>query len=145
MVRGLVREAVASGTSVLWTTQRIEEIRGFADEVTVLASGRVRFQGSVPELIGRATVTALLVELRADDTDADGLLARSAAALSGLASVEPFGGGTSHHFRIRPADGVVLGRAIAALQAAGIDVVASQNEHPEIETAFRALTEGLGE
>jgi ABC-type multidrug transport system ATPase subunit len=142
MIRDLVRgAAVGGGASVLWTTQRIEEIRGFADDVTVLASGRARFQGSVPELIGRAEVAALLVELRARDPDPRRLLDRSVVALSNLATIEPVADGNSSHFRLHLAEGVVLGRAVAALQAADIDVVSSQSERSEIESAFRTLTE----
>src|SRR3954462_1804870 len=53
-VRELIRDLAANGTAVLWTTQRIEEIRGFADRVTFLAGGRVHFAGPVAELLTRA-------------------------------------------------------------------------------------------
>jgi ABC-2 type transport system ATP-binding protein len=141
LIRELVATAVEAGASVLWTTQRIEEIRGFANDVTVLASGHVAFQGSVAELIARAEVEALLIELRVDGTGAERLLARSVAALSGLATIEPVTPDASSHFRLVLAEGVVFGRAIAALQAADIDVVSSQNERSEVESAFRTLTE----
>jgi ABC-2 type transport system ATP-binding protein len=52
--RRLVSELAGQGTAVLWTTQRIEEIAGFADTVTVLSDGRVRFAGSVQELMAHA-------------------------------------------------------------------------------------------
>jgi ABC-type multidrug transport system ATPase subunit len=47
VLSGLVREAAANGTAVIWTTQRREEIRGFADRVTLLTAGQVRFGGTV--------------------------------------------------------------------------------------------------
>jgi ABC-type multidrug transport system ATPase subunit len=49
-----VRDLADAGTAVLWATQRIEEIRGFADTVTVLGRGAVRFDGTVPELLARS-------------------------------------------------------------------------------------------
>ncbi|HWI07606.1 MAG TPA: ABC transporter ATP-binding protein [Solirubrobacteraceae bacterium] len=52
-IRALTRELATHGAAVLWTTQRIDEIRGFADAVTFLHQGAVRFAGSVTELIAR--------------------------------------------------------------------------------------------
>ena len=42
--------------AVLWTTQRLEEIAGFADKVTLLDVGRTRFCGSVDDLIAHSLV-----------------------------------------------------------------------------------------
>jgi ABC-2 type transport system ATP-binding protein len=53
-VRGLIAGLAQRGTAVLWTTQRIEEIRGFAHAVTLLRQGTVGFRGSVDELVARA-------------------------------------------------------------------------------------------
>jgi ABC-2 type transport system ATP-binding protein len=53
-VRTLVAELAQRGAAVLWTTQRIEEIRGFAQTVTFLREGKVRFAGTVAELIAEA-------------------------------------------------------------------------------------------
>jgi ABC-2 type transport system ATP-binding protein len=50
-VRSLVAERASAGAAVVWTTQRVEEISGFANQVTVLSAGRVRFTGSVGELL----------------------------------------------------------------------------------------------
>ena len=44
-VRDLAAERAAAGTAVLWATQRIEELHGFADRVTVLDHGKVAFTG----------------------------------------------------------------------------------------------------
>ena len=52
-IRALTSDLAARGAAVLWTTQRIDEIRGFADAVTFLHRGEVRFAGSVPQLIAR--------------------------------------------------------------------------------------------
>ncbi|MEA2492957.1 MAG: type transport system ATP-binding protein, partial [Thermoleophilaceae bacterium] len=50
-VRGLITKLADQGTGVLWTTQRVDEIRGFADEVTLLDHGQVLFSGSIPALM----------------------------------------------------------------------------------------------
>jgi ABC-2 type transport system ATP-binding protein len=60
-VRSLVAERAAAGAAVVWATQRVEEISGFAHRVTLLSAGRVRFTGSVVELLaagGLADVAA---------------------------------------------------------------------------------------
>ena len=59
-IRTLVAELAERGTAVLWTTQRIEEIRGFARTVTFLREGRVRFTGTVAELLAQAPGAAAL-------------------------------------------------------------------------------------
>jgi ABC-2 type transport system ATP-binding protein len=53
-VRRLVVERADAGTAVLWATQRLEELRDFADEVTLLAAGAVAFNGTVDALASRA-------------------------------------------------------------------------------------------
>ena len=49
-VRGLTRDCARRGTAVVWATQRIEELAGFAERVTVLDRGAVCFAGTVAEL-----------------------------------------------------------------------------------------------
>jgi ABC-2 type transport system ATP-binding protein len=55
-VRSLVAERAAAGAAVVWTTQRVDEISGFAGRVTLLSAGRVRLAGSVSELLAEAGV-----------------------------------------------------------------------------------------
>jgi ABC-2 type transport system ATP-binding protein len=141
VIRGLVARAANDGAAVVWTTQRIEEIRGFADDVTVLSHGRVRFQGSVHQLLARATTRVLVLELRAAGRDDADLAGRSAGALRGIATVDPIADGEGRHIRVRLAHGMVLGRVVRALDAVDIDVVSSRDERSDIETAFLALTE----
>ena len=54
---------VRSGVAVVWTTQRVEEIRGFADHVTLLHEGTVRFQGTVPQLLASVPRRRFLVRV----------------------------------------------------------------------------------
>ena len=44
-VRELVAEIARDGAAVLWTTQRLDEIRGFADRVTLLREGTCAVRG----------------------------------------------------------------------------------------------------
>ena len=57
-VRELIRRAPRRGTAVLWATQRLDELRGFAGEVTLMAAGSAAFRGTVEALAARAVPDA---------------------------------------------------------------------------------------
>jgi ABC-2 type transport system ATP-binding protein len=136
-IRELVAALARDGATVLWATQRIDEIRGFANDVTLLRRGRVRFSGTVPELMAHATPHQYLLRLRngngpraLQEVLDDALQGR--ARLTAAEDVE--------HYRLALADGVVLGDALASLAVAGAQVLACREERSEIEEAFLALT-----
>jgi ABC-type multidrug transport system ATPase subunit len=53
-VRELIAACAERGAAVLWATQRLDELRGFADEVTLMSGGSAVFRGSVEALAARA-------------------------------------------------------------------------------------------
>jgi ABC-type multidrug transport system ATPase subunit len=128
-VRGLVAGLAATGSAVLWATQRIDEIRGFARDVTVLAEGRVRFAGPVSALLAAAEATRYVLRLGG---------AAPAARLPAGARVEPLP--DPGHVLLELGPDASLGDAIAALVAAGASVEDCRRERPEAEDAFLALT-----
>jgi ABC-2 type transport system ATP-binding protein len=138
VVRQLVADLAARGAAVLWTTQRLEEIRGFADVVTLLRQGEVCFSGSVPELMAYAIPRRYLLRIRNGTAESAGLAARLQHALGGRATIEADGG--AEHFVLALADDVVLGDAIAALIATDVDILTCREERSEIEEAFLHLT-----
>jgi ABC-2 type transport system ATP-binding protein len=135
-VQELVAAARDRGTAVMWATQRIDEIRGFADRVTVLREGTVRFEGTVPQLMAVTIARRYLVHLRG--TGDVGAVART--ALAGIGDVRVSGDSDGEHFLIALFDEVVLGSAVAALDAAGLAVLTCREERSEIEAAFMFLT-----
>jgi ABC-2 type transport system ATP-binding protein len=138
-VRDLVRRAASGGAAVLWATQRVDEIRGFADRVTLLHQGRVRFVGTVPQLISLAAPRRHVVRLRngAAGTAPRDVLSQALAG-TGVAWAEV--DGDPEHYLLSLPDGVVLGDALAALTAAEVEVLACREERSQIEEAFLALT-----
>jgi ABC-2 type transport system ATP-binding protein len=138
-VRDLVRSAAAGGAAVIWTTQRIDEVRGFADEVTLLAEGQVRFFGTVPDLLSHALTRRYLLRVA---TAGDGLpsLAQLQQALGSRGEASAVGSMDSGYVLLSLEDEVVLGDAVAVLAAAEIKVLACTEERSEVEVAFRALT-----
>jgi ABC-type multidrug transport system ATPase subunit len=130
-VRDLTIERARRGTAVLWATQRIEELHGFAERVTVLDRGTVAFAGSVTALAAMGGGDRHIVELGAAST-------LSPTALDGLGTLHP--GPDASHVVLALAPGVSLGAAIAALDQAGAQVLSCRDERPPIEQAFLAVT-----
>jgi len=139
-VRDLVTARAHAGTTVIWATQRLEEIRGFADRVTVLDHGEIRFAGTVPELMARAAPRRYLVRLQDEGRDAERLQSDLDAALGHRARMRPASASESGHYLLWLTDGIVLGDVLAALTAARVQVVGLTEERSEIEEAFLFLT-----
>jgi ABC-2 type transport system ATP-binding protein len=138
--RELVRELAAGGTAVIWATQRLDEIRGFADGVTLLDHGQVRFSGTVPELMMHAVPRRYLLRVRNGRSGGPGLRSRLEAILEGTAVVAAPRGDDAEHYLVTLAPDVILGEALASLRDGHIQVLACREERSEIEEAFLALT-----
>jgi ABC-2 type transport system ATP-binding protein len=134
-VRELTCEAASRGAAVLWATQRIEELAGFAHNVTVLDRGAVRFAGTVAALAATGGGDRYVVGLGPRTTAALGALD---AALDSLGRVQP--ASDAGHVLLSVAPGVSLGTALAALTAAGAEITSCRDERPPIERAFLAVT-----
>ena len=81
----MVREVVAEGTTVLLTTQYLEEADRLADRITVLRDGRVAAVGTASELKSRLGGDQPVLTLPSG-TDAES--AREALARAGITGVE---------------------------------------------------------
>jgi ABC-2 type transport system ATP-binding protein len=53
-LRALALAHARGGTAIVWATRRLDELEGLADQVTLLAGGRVRYAGTVAGLAARA-------------------------------------------------------------------------------------------
>ena len=134
----LASTAAARGAAVVWATQRLDELRGFADRVTILHEGSVRFLGTIPQLA--STLPPRRYVLRVGRAGAPAERGAVAAALSGLGVLLSSDLADGEHVLVALDDDVVLGDALAALVAADIDVLACRQERSELEEAFLALT-----
>ncbi|HYJ61409.1 MAG TPA: ABC transporter ATP-binding protein [Actinomycetota bacterium] len=137
-VQELVAAEAAAGAAVVWATQRLDEIRGFAGRVTVLGNGHVRFIGTVPQLMAVTPAQRFVVHLRSPDT-AD-VLRTGNAALGSLGTLVSLGGEDDEHVGLALVAEGTLGEAVVALTQGGIQVLACREERSEIETAFLRLT-----
>jgi ABC-type multidrug transport system ATPase subunit len=140
-VKDLVLAAVSEGTAVLWTTQRIDEIRGFAQTVTLLHEGRVRFTGTVPELMATAMTRSYFLELHRPGFAGKELLDAARTRLGDLGHIKTtVGDPDANHFLLVLGDEVILGDALALLNSDGMKVLACREETSNIEEAFLQLT-----
>jgi ABC-2 type transport system ATP-binding protein len=139
-IRELIEEAAAEGTAVLWATQRLDEIRGFAAGVTLIDRGQTRYEGSVHGLLEHAVPRHYVMELR-NGRPADGRfeleLQRLVAPFGQVAATGPK---SSAHFLVSLAEDSVLGDVVATLAAADVKVLNCRQERSEMEEAFFALT-----
>ena len=136
-IRALMRELTRDGATVLWTTQRIEEIQGFAQAVTLLHRGKVGFVGSVGDLVAIAPSKRYIVRVQ-HSTLARPPEENSLRAAVGRTARLAGAGGAEDEFLLTPAEGR-LGSAMAALATAGYEVTSCRQERAEIEDAFLAL------
>ena len=138
-VRELVAGAARRGAAVLWATQRIDEIRELADSVTLLADGKVRFAGTVAELMSQAAPRHV-VRLRNCRPAGEDVLRAAQRALDGRGTLSPDQGWNLDHYVLALGKDVVLGDALAALAAADIQVLNCREERSQLEEAFHSLT-----
>jgi ABC-type multidrug transport system ATPase subunit len=141
-MRELVRRLADEGAAVVWATQRIEEIRGFADRVTLLRTGVAAFQGTVSQLIALAVPRRYVLRLRNGRETGGELEPAVREALRERASIAALGHDDPESFLLHLAEGAVLGEVIAALTAASVDVLACREERSEIENAYLNLARG---
>jgi ABC-2 type transport system ATP-binding protein len=128
-----LREA---GTTMLLTTQYLEEADRFADVVHVLDHGQVIAVGSAAELKARTGIQVVDVLLTGPD---------SGLAVASLEAVVPpsdlHADDASRRLTVVARDGVgTLLDTAAALRAAGIEVADIALRQPSLDEAFLALT-----
>ncbi|GAB4002211.1 daunorubicin resistance protein DrrA family ABC transporter ATP-binding protein [Glycomyces albus] len=129
----LVRELVAEGTTVLLTTQYLEEADQLADSIAVIDTGRVIASGAPSEL--KQMVGGLVLRMRP----------ARAEALPQLADLADWAIGT----RARTEDGEAIvpvahaGEAttvMSRVSQAGIDLVSFGLDEPTLDEVFLTLT-----
>jgi daunorubicin resistance ABC transporter ATP-binding subunit len=132
----LLRELIAQGTSVLLTTQYLEEADRLADTIVVLDAGSVVAAGTAEQL--KAQVGGDRLELRAAAGEDPRPLA---AALRGLGSAPPSVDAGTGQVVLPVADGAgILPEVAARLAAAGLRVSDLALRRPSLDEVFLALT-----
>ena len=130
----LIRGLVAAGTTVLLTTQYLEEADQLADRICVVDRGRVSAEGTPAELKAALGTAQLRLVIPA------ALLPRAAAVLAGCASGPARILPNALELPVRPGPGLVTD-VVRVLDAAGIPVDDITLRRPSLDDVFHALTE----
>ncbi|GIE42543.1 ATP-binding cassette domain-containing protein [Actinoplanes lobatus] len=131
-----VRGLVADGTTVLLTTQYLDEADQLAARIAVVDAGRVVAEGSPDEL--KAAIGADRLEVVVRDADR---LAEAAAAVARAVGASPDADPDQRRLRVPVTDRVGgLTAAARALQDAGITIADLGVHRPTLDEVFLNLT-----
>ncbi len=132
----IVEQLRAGGTTVLLTTQYLEEADRLAQRIAVMDRGQIVAQGTAAEL--KARVGTEILSLRVAD---QARVAEAAALLDDLASGDrPSVDEASGEVRLSVTDPRVSAEAIRRLDAHGLAAAAVQLEQPSLDDVFLTLT-----
>jgi ABC-2 type transport system ATP-binding protein len=129
-----ISDRVAGGTTVLLTTQYLEEADHLADQIAVIDRGRVIAEGTGAELKDRVGGDRL--EVRLSDVSQ---VEKASAALAPVASEEPVLRDGVLRAAVSRRDGTVV-EALRRLDDAGVDVADLSLRRPTLDDVFLTLT-----
>ncbi len=131
VLRGLVRD----GTTILLTTQYLDEADQLADDIVVLDHGQTVAHGSPDEL--KARIGDDRVDVKVSSADE---MASAARAVEHFASGPPTYDGDELITTVPMTEGVTLMQVMRALDAAGVDALDLNRRQATLDDVFLALT-----
>lgn len=130
-----IRRLIASGSTVLLTTQMLDEADQLADRIAVIDRGQVVAEGTANELKASVGASSLVLRL-ADAADLDDTLRTIQAVLGVKATASPPGAQVTAPM----ADADRVADLLIALREAGIRIAEMSVQKPTLDEVFLALT-----
>ena len=131
-----VDELRRGGTTVLLTTQYLEEADHLAQRIAVVDHGRIVAEGTAAQLKATVGVQMLAVRL----TDAASLPAAAAVLADLAAGDEPHVDAATGEIRFPVADASASAEAVRRLDARGLPIAAVSLQQPSLDDVFLNLT-----
>jgi ABC-2 type transport system ATP-binding protein len=137
----IIRELAGAGTTLLLTTQYLDEADQLADQIAVIDAGRVIAAGPPDELKARAGDDRLTLVLApgADPAAAAAAVSAYAAGPVSALPASPAGGGPQISAPVTGRDGITT-EVVRSLDAAGVQVTSVSLHHPSLDDVFLTLT-----
>ena len=129
-----VDELRRDGTTVLLTTQYLEEADRLAQRIAVVDHGRIVAEGTAAEL--KATVGSEVLAVRVAPEAASG----AAEALADLTSETPLVNAGVGEIRLAVADPSAAAEAVRRLDERGVAIAAIELQQPSLDDVFLTLT-----
>ncbi|MFL6055616.1 MAG: ATP-binding cassette domain-containing protein [Actinoallomurus sp.] len=132
----VIRELVREGSTLLLTTQYLEEADALADDIAIIDRGKVIAKGTADEL--KAQVGGERVELTVADRSE---LAKAADALRRVSADDPVVDEDSHLVTVQVTGGTrSLAEVVRELDAAGVEAQDLALRRPTLDEVFLSLT-----
>jgi ABC-2 type transport system ATP-binding protein len=130
-----IRDLVAEGSTIMLTTQYLDEADALAGRIAVIDHGRKVAEGTPSQLKSQIGTSSLRVQM-AEGTDT----AKAAALAAELTSVTPIVFPTGSGFSVTLSDANQAADVLIALRNHRLDITSTTVEQPSLDEVFFALT-----
>jgi len=130
-----IRDLVAEGSTIMLTTQYLDEADALAGRIAVIDHGRKVAEGTPSQLKTQIGASSLRVQM-AEGTDT----AKAAALAAELTSVTPIVFPTGSGFSVTLSDANQAADVLIALRNHQLDITSTTVEQPSLDEVFFALT-----
>ena len=132
----IIRDLVARGTTVLLTTQYLDEADALAHRIVVINHGQIVASGTPRELKAKVGVDVLEIRI-ADESQLD----RAAAAIRSIGATQVQTRPEHNMVSVPLSDGIgMLQKALRALDVSHIELADLTLRHPTLDEVFLTLT-----